>query len=67
MKYLRVTDHIGHYQRVDLILQKTFRLSERQRLKLSFIHQNALGTNHDFNDENDVTDRTFAEINYQFD
>ncbi|MGR9073728.1 MAG: TonB-dependent receptor plug domain-containing protein, partial [Gammaproteobacteria bacterium] len=26
MKYLRVTDHIGHYQRVDLILQKTFRL-----------------------------------------
>ena len=66
MKYLRVPDFIDPSQRLDFVIQKTFKLSDRQKLKLAFIHQNALGTNHDFNNVNKTADRTFIEVNYQF-
>lgn len=66
MQYLRVPDFVGPSQRLDLILQKTFKLTNRQKLRLALIHQNSLGTNHDFNNQNGVTDRTFFEVNYQF-
>ncbi|MEN8261107.1 MAG: hypothetical protein ABFS02_11065, partial [Pseudomonadota bacterium] len=65
MKYLRA-DQLGEFQRLDLILEKTFRLSERERFSLALIHQNALDKNNEVVLENHVDNRSFVELTYRF-
>jgi iron complex outermembrane receptor protein len=66
MQYLRTT-RIEQFQRLDLILRKTFNLTENQHLELSLIHQNNLGSKDEFDPGQRLSDRTFFEISYQFD
>jgi len=67
MQYIRTSNAINQYQRLDFILRKSFNLSESQKLELSFIHQNNLGSKDEFNAEGRLADRTFIEISFQFD
>jgi iron complex outermembrane receptor protein len=66
MQYLR-SDRVGQFQRLDFILRKSFTLSESQKIELSFIHQNNLGSKDGFEQDHRLSDRTFFEIAYQFD
>ena len=67
MQYIRTSSAISQYQRLDFILRKTFNLSESQKLELSFIHQNNLGSKDEFDAGGRLADRTFIEMSYQFD
>lgn len=69
MQYIRTLTSVDQYQRLDFILRKTFNLSDSQKLELSFIHQNNLGSEDEFEAEGRgrLSDKTFLEISYQFD
>lgn len=67
MQYIRTSSDIAQYQRLDFILRKAFNLSDSQKIELSFIHQNNLGSKDEFNAEGRLADRTFVEVSYQFD
>jgi len=67
MQYIRTSSDISQYQRLDFILRKTFNLSSTQKLELSFIHKNNIGSKDEFNADNRLADRTFIELSYQFD
>ena len=66
MQYFRTTP-IGSFQRLDLVLRKTIKLTRSQKLELSLIHQNNLGSKEEFEARNRLSDQTFFEISYQYD
>lgn len=66
MQYLRTPGPIDVYQRLDLVVRKSFKLSEHQSLNFALIHRNNLGSKDEFIEGNRLSDRTFFEISYRF-
>ena len=64
-QYLR-SNELGRYQRLDLILRKTFKVNESHEVELSLIHQNNLGSKDEFEAGQRLADRTFLEFSYKF-
>ncbi len=65
MTYLR-SSRIGHFQRLDLILQKSLQLAENQSLNFAVVHQNVLGSKDEFAPGIRLSDQTLFEIGYRF-
>nr|WP_305909701.1 TonB-dependent receptor [Methylomarinum sp. Ch1-1]MDP4522631.1 TonB-dependent receptor [Methylomarinum sp. Ch1-1] len=66
MQYLRTPAPIGAFQRLDLIVQKSFKLADKQTLNLAVVHQNNLGSNDEFLEGEQLSDETFVEVSYRF-
>ncbi|WP_031434330.1 TonB-dependent receptor plug domain-containing protein [Methylomarinum vadi] len=66
MTYLRSSE-IGQFQRLDLMLNKSFQLNENQSLNVAVIHQNVLGSKDEFSPGDRLSDQTLFQISYRFD
>ena len=65
MTYLR-SSKIGQFQRLDFILQKSLKFTQRQSINFALIHQNVLGTKDEFTVGHRLSDHTLFQVSYRF-
>lgn len=67
MEYLDSGNPQGPLRRLDINTGKSFNLSQRQEIDLSFNLQLALDKNKDFLNEFELDNRAFVELTYRYD